>query len=391
MAHWGMRALCPIRVATLASLVPFAAALACSSSTSGGASTLGGVGASADASGAAGMSTAGPTSGAGGTANGGSANGGTANGGTANGGTANGGAAGANAVAGTTSGTGGNGGVSSRAAYDAAVLADQPVAYWGVNMAPVAEPDLTGNGHDGTYQGGTPPRVALPDGDPAADFDGAAQFLTVPSSAAFSIPTTGTLSWEGWIRPDLLQFPHDDGSSGFVDWMGKCEEYAPTCEWEARMYDTTTKENPNRPNRLSAYVFNPSAGLGSAADWQPNAGLIVAGTWYYVVGEYSLLTQPSDCTGTAAAPGSIDIWVNGVKWNHASHGQTGCMSQYNVVPKANSSALNIGTMAKDSFFKGAIGKVAIYAQPLTQTQISNHYSIMTGQQPSGSCADTCGF
>jgi len=37
----------------------------------------------------------------------------------------------------------------------------------------------------------------------------------------------------------------------------------------------------------------------------------------------------------------------------ASQGQTERMSQYNVVPKANGSALNIGVMAKDSFFAGS--------------------------------------
>jgi hypothetical protein len=34
-------------------------------------------------------------------------------------------------------------------------------------------------------------------------------------------------------------------------------------------------------------------------------------------------------------PGSIDIWVNGVKWNQAVHNPTGCMSQYSVKPPAN--------------------------------------------------------
>jgi len=298
---------------------------------------------------------------------------------------------GAGAVAGAAQGgAAGSGG--SGNAYNSAVLADRPVAFWAVNMAPVNEPDLTGNGHDGVYEGtGAPPRASLPNGDPVADFDGVQQYLTVPSSAAFSIPTTGNLTWEAWLRPDVLQFPHDDGVSGYIDWMGKCESYGPTCEWEARMYDTTTKEMPNRPNRISAYVFNPSAGLGSAADWQPSDGLIMAGAWYHVVGEYTTLTQPADCTNTAASPGSIDIWVNGVKWNHSSHGQTGCMSQYNVVPKANGSALDIGTMTKESFFQGAIGKVAIYDHLLSQAQITNHYAVMTGKQPSGSCANTCSF
>jgi hypothetical protein len=290
-------------------------------------------------------------------------------------------------------GNGGNGSPAGGAgSYDASVLADQPVAFWAMNRAPMNETDLTGNGHEGSYRGsGSPSAALLPNGDSAADFDGSAQYLSVPSSEAFSIPTTGALTWEAWLRPDVLQFPHDDGVSGYVDWLGKCENYGPTCEWEARMYDTNTKESPNRPNRLSAYVFNPNAGLGSAADWQPSAGLIKAGAWYHVVGEYTILTQPADCQNVAAAPGSIDIWVNGVKWNQGAHGQTGCMSQYNVVPKANGSALNIATMAKESFFFGAIAKVAIYDHLLSQPQITNHYLLMTGTQPTGSCAGTCSF
>jgi len=261
-----------------------------------------------------------------------------------------------------------------------------------MNRAPANETDLTGNGHDGSYRGsGALLAAELPNGDRGADFDGAQQYLTIPSSAALSIPTTGTLTWEAWIRPDVLQFPNDDGVSGYVDWMGKCENYGPTCEWEARMYNTNTGESPNRPNRLSAYVFNPSAGLGSAADWQPTEGLIKAGTWYHVVGLYTTLSQPADCKDAVASPGAIDIWVNGVKWHHGSHGQTGCMSQYNVVPKANGSALNIATMAKESFFRGAIAKVAIYGHVLDQAEITSHYSLMTGKEPTGSCAATCSF
>ena len=45
------------------------------------------------------------------------------------------------------------------------------------------------------------------------------------------------------------------------------------------------------------------------------------------------------------------------------HFDTGCMSQYMVVPQANSSPLNIATMATDGWFPGAIGKVAIYKLP----------------------------
>src|SRR5262249_12812921 len=154
-----------------------------------------------------------------------------------------------------------------------------------------------------------------------------------------------------------------------------CADYGPTCEWEARMYSTTTSES--RPNRMSAYIFNSSAGLGSAADWQPVGNLIMANTWYYVVGEYTTLSAPSDCQNTSTYPGSINVWVNGVEWNHGSHGQTGCMSQYNVIPTANNSPLNIGTMAQDTWFPGAVGKVAVYDKLLTQAQITAHYTAMT--------------
>ncbi len=288
--------------------------------------------------------------------------------------------------------------------YDEIVLADDPVAYWAMTANGKTEPDLTGNGNTGTYLGGSPIVTTLPNGDPAADLNGSSESMNVASNASLSIPTTGSLTWEGWIRPDVVQFSHDDGSSGYVDWMGKCDSYGgppPTCEWEARMYDTTTHENPNRPNRLSAYVFNPSAGLGSAADWQPNAGLIQVATWYHVVGEYTTATQPSDCfTGCQAAnagcanpvtsyPGAINIWVDGVEWNQASHGTTGCMCQYCVAPVAHGSGLNVGTMAMDTWFAGAVGKVAIYGHLLTAAQVANHYHAMTGAQPAGSCADTC--
>jgi hypothetical protein len=273
-------------------------------------------------------------------------------------------------------GTGGAGGVSpscsSPSTYDQTVLCDRPVAYWAMNSSGTTEPDLVGTS-DGTYEGAAPTAATLPNGDRAAHFDGA---------------TTHNLTWEAWIDADTLQFPRAS-SDGYIDWMGKCADYGPTCEWEARMYSTTNSES--RPNRISAYIFNNTAGLGSAADWQPVSGLIQASAWYHVVGEYTTLSAPSDCQNTSMYPGSIDVWVNGVEWDHAQHGQTGCMSQYDVVPTANDSPLDIGTMARDTWFPGAVGKVAVYDKLLTQAQISAHYRAMTGHTPTGSCADTCSF
>ena len=288
----------------------------------------------------------------------------------------------------TGSGGASDGGAPGASAYDRLVLGDGPVAYWSMARGTGTEPDLTGHGNDGAYQHGPTKTSALPNGDVASDFNGSDQYLTVPSAPAFSIVTTGELTWEAWIQPDVLQFPNASGD-GYVDWMGKCQDYAPTCEWEARMYSQNTSQG--RPDRLSAYVFNPGAKLGSAADWQPAMDLIQAATWYHVVGEYTVKSAPSDCQNTTMYPGAIDIWVNGVKWDHASHGQTGCMSQYQVVPAAGSSPLNIGTMAMDTWFAGAVGKVAIYDRLLPSDRIASHYRAMTGRDPAGTCADQCAF
>lgn len=268
--------------------------------------------------------------------------------------------------------------------YDSTVLSDTPVMY--LTMASPSsgsETDKSGHGIIGTYKGGAPGAAKLPNGDSAADFNGSSQYLTVPSSSALSIPTTGKLTWEAWIRPDTFQFASASGD-GYVDWMGKCENYSPTCEWEARIYGDSTPEG--RPDRLSAYVFNPSAGLGSSADWQPASNL-QSGQWIHVVAEYDTTATPSGCN--SAYPGSINIWVNGVKQDAAAHFPTGCMSQYSIKPRAGSSSFTIGTMAFDTWFNGAVGKVAVYNYLLSQTQINGHYQAMKGIAPSGSCGQTC--
>jgi len=76
--------------------------------------------------------------------------------------------------------------------------------------------------------------------------------------------------------------------------------------------------------------------------------------------------------------GPIDVWVNGIKWDMKAHLPTGCMSQYKVSPKSGNSPLTVGTMARDYWFQGGIGKVAVYNRLLSSAEISRHYSTMTG-------------
>ena len=265
--------------------------------------------------------------------------------------------------------------------YDAIVLGAQPVAYWALNGN---VQDTSGHGHNGSFVNGTPASASMPNGDGAVDFNGTNQYATIPTFAQASISTAHALTWEGWIRPDVLQFP-SSGALGYVDWLGKCITYNPTCEWEARMYNQSNSQG--RISRLSAYAFNVSGGLGSAADWQPTTGYFAPGQWLYVVGEYQTSTTPSVCS--SVYPGSLNIWVNGVGWNFAKHGTTGCMSAHSVIPTASTSPVTIGTMAKDTWFKGAVAKVALYDRLLTPAEIASHYAAMRHTQVAGACADSC--
>jgi hypothetical protein len=60
--------------------------------------------------------------------------------------------------------------------YDQITLADQPVGFWDISAMDTNEPDLTGNGNNGTYINGSPGIVSMSNGDIAADFDGSSQY-----------------------------------------------------------------------------------------------------------------------------------------------------------------------------------------------------------------------
>jgi hypothetical protein len=276
--------------------------------------------------------------------------------------------------------------------YDQTVLQDHPIAFWAVHPRNSTEVDLAGANDRGVYRGGQPATTVLPNGDSVAVFDGRAQSLSVPSSPAMSIATTGYLTWEAWIRPDTLEFPTST-SDGYVNFLGKCATTR-TCEWEGRIYNVAHTNPDGRCTRLSAYVFNASGGLGAGAFWQqatPTCDALHAGEWLHVVAEYSIRDQPTACPNAASFPGSIDIWLNGVKWDQAAHAPTGCMSQpgFEVRPAATTSAVTIGSVQPDSWFKGAIGKVALYDHRLSDERIALHFQAMTGRAPTGSCAATC--
>ncbi len=68
---------------------------------------------------------------------------------------------------------------------------------------------------------------------------------------------------------------------------------------------------------------------------------------------------------------TISIYKNGVLRG------TVPLSQYSVTPGTTNAPFNVGTRDNNSYFQGAIGKVAVYNYVLSGAQIANHYAAMT--------------
>ncbi|MBI3898433.1 MAG: LamG domain-containing protein [Gammaproteobacteria bacterium] len=245
--------------------------------------------------------------------------------------------------------------------YDNAVLANHPVLFLTM-AAPCSggEGDVSGHGRTGTYfpVGSRPTATTLPNGDFAADFDGSTQYLEVADADALSVPTTGVLTIEAWMRADALPFTVLEGS-GYVHWLGKGTSSQQ--EYALRMYSDS---NGERANRISGYAFNLNGGLGSGSYFEDP---IKVGQWIHVTMVINMTnTSPTYPTGY------VKIYKNGVLRD------TTALNQYDVVPGNGTEPLRIGTRDRHSFFLGAIGKVAIYKSELTQPQIATHYVAMCG-------------
>lgn len=239
-------------------------------------------------------------------------------------------------------------------AYDTAILAASPVAYLPLSADGT---DLTGNGHSGTVYGHPQVGTWL-NGDPVVVYDGsAAQYTEIPDSVALSVPATGILTIEAWIRPDVLNFPIAEGIGPYAWWAGKLGTHNSTtqAEWACRIYSQTSY----RPNRVSGYVFNNSGGLGAGSY---SEDVVSVGEWIH----YVLVINTINTSGTYPT-GYTSIYKDGV------HRDQDSLSDYSIVPAHAGAPLRIGTATLDSFFRGAICKFAVYGYEPTPTQIFTRY------------------
>jgi hypothetical protein len=254
------------------------------------------------------------------------------------------------------------------AGYDHLVLLAHPVLFLAMDTPGKAtQADLSGHGHNGVYlpAGSAPRAVRMPNGDVAADFNGHNQYLQVADSPDLSVPKTGVLTLEAWVRPDTLQPPHEEGT-GYVNFLGKSEHGHDNAEYEMRMYSRVNSEVPVRPNRLSVYVFNLPGGEGSGAYVQDPM----------TVGQWIMLVEVINTTPSNWYPlGYVKIYKNGV-WR-----ETVGLTQHHTIPQHGSAPFRVASCdprPQYSFFPGAIGKVAIFNYELSAPQVAAQYRAMVG-------------
>jgi hypothetical protein len=238
--------------------------------------------------------------------------------------------------------------------YDRTVLTYSPVAYWALD--PSIPYDYSGHNLTGVFNN-SPSATILPNGDTVSVFNGINQYFTIGENNYLEIIRTGILTIEAWMRPDTLQFDNWEGT-GYVYWMGK--GYNNEQSWAARMYNYNNTEG--RPNRISGYAFNLTGGLGAGSYFQDN---VTIGEWIL----YTLTINTVNVSSTFPT-GYTKIFKNGIV-----RGQNSLIG-YNVIPQNGTAPMRIGTRQLQSFFKGAIGKVAVYGYELNSTQLQIHFNCM---------------
>jgi hypothetical protein len=264
--------------------------------------------------------------------------------------------------------------------YKELVLKAHPVAYWrlGEKSGTTAH-DATAHKHNGKYV--NRPRLGLSgalllDRDTSIGLDGpkSRSYVEVPSHKDFSVATSGQgLSVEVWLRtPQHLDFAGQgnpkDGEAPYVHWLGKGEPGRR--EWAFRFYSSRSK---TRPNRLSAYIFNPKApkgtiNLGAGSSFQDK---LKPNEWIHIVATY-------DPPGKKNA--RVQIYKDGKPSPH-NPGTAALYKTYGIVPKAGSSPLRLGTLDFRSFLIGGLDEVAIYPRVLSPQEIARHYAAGRRSKP----------
>jgi hypothetical protein len=251
--------------------------------------------------------------------------------------------------------------------YHVRVLTKRPVGYWRFEeKTGLVARDLSG-GRDGAYMGGVAlgqPGAIASEADAAIGLNGIGAFVEIPDSSLFSQPTSGQgLTVEAWINPTMLTF-EGQTDQRYIHWLGKGEPGA--FEWGFRFY---SKDSPTRPNRISAYIWNPSgpphaANEGAGAYFQDE---LAPGAWIHVVACYD--------SGDASNPGAgVSIYKNGVLRAGPLKSRGARYASYDIKPAHGGASVRFGTRDRASFLAGGLDEVAIYPRVLSSDEVWDNYS-----------------
>ena len=220
------------------------------------------------------------------------------------------------------------------------------------------------------------PGALLSDQDTAVGFKGprSRDYVEVrdPASEAFSQPTSGLgLTVEVWMRPDILTF-RGETSERYIHWLGKCGRGQ--CEWGLRFY---SQDSPSRPNRISAYIWNPEGKEGAGAHFEDT---LTPGEWMHVVAVY----EPGD--QDTEPPAGVHIYRDGVHRLGPGDSPGTLYRGFGIVPVHGTMPVRFGTrdaaksgIAAPSYLTGGLDEVAIYPRVLTPDEILENYLAGRGQ------------
>lgn len=206
--------------------------------------------------------------------------------------------------------------------------------------------DKSAHRNNGQNHGATTATNRHGEAGKASYFDGISNYIEIPDQDHLSIAETKELTISVWLKLEVLNYPSTERQD-YIHWMGKGT--TGQHEYTLRMYNLDSTYEPGyRPNRTSAYVFNPSGGLGAGAMFEEE---LFVDQWMHVVAVYD---YPND---------SIKIYRDG------RHKSRSTFSSYTIIPRNGTAPLRIGTRDFASYFKGYMDDLKIYNRALRDQEI----------------------
>lgn len=203
--------------------------------------------------------------------------------------------------------------------------------------------------HEGVYTG-TPTlgvRGDGADGSPGITVNGSSQYVAIAQDVAYTVATTGKMSWAAWVRPTssaALQFFFAKGGAG----AGSI--------WEWGMARGLTPFNAG--TGLGMFFWDGSGNTHVSVDTGSGSVPDNSNQWFYVVATVI----------DGSSTGALRIYLNGQLRS------TGLPDS--KVAGNGLSPVNIGRRpANDRYYTGDVRDCAIWNRALSPTEISDFYAL----------------